>query len=277
MRGAAVLAILPLIAGCQPRSAAPSLNGIVSIDFCADQMALGLLPKDRIKAVSFEADSDASFAAPRSVGIRRVRPQLEDIVRLHPAVVVRSYGGGAQLNRQLRVLGIRVVQLDFPNTLADVRADILRVGAELNATDKARQRVAVFDERLASARKANSDAATPTTLYVTPGDVTTGPGSLVADVMQAAGTQPYRRQSGWGSLPLEEMVHRPPDMVLRAFFDSTRYRQDHWAASRHPVTKMATKNSRQIEVPGGWLACGNWLTGKAVAALAAKRKGAPSS
>ncbi len=277
MRGAAALVILPLIAGCQPRSASPPLDGVVSIDFCADQMALGLLPKGRIKAVSFEADSDASFSAPRATGIARIRPQLEDIVRLHPAVVVRSYGGGARLDRQLEAIGIRVVQLGFPNTLAEVRADMLRVGNALAASDKAKERIAAFDAQIENARGARPKVPAPSALYVTPGDVTTGPGSLVAEVMRAAGTHPYRRMPGWGSLPLEEMVRRPPDMVFRAFFDSTRYRQDHWAASRHPITMMATQKARQVEVPGSWLACGNWLTGNAVDALAAKRKGTHTS
>lgn len=270
MRGAAALIILPLIAGCQPRSASSTLSGVVSIDFCADQMALGLLPKDQIKAVSFEAKSDSQFSGPRARGLAVVRPQLEDILTLHPAVVVRSYGGGARLDRQLTAMGIKVVQLGFPNSLAEVRGTIAQAGHDLDATRSADKLVADLDARIAAVKPVASHR--PTALYVTPGDVTTGPGSLVADVMTAAGTRPYRQQAGWGSLPLEEMVRRPPDIVFRAFFDSSRYRQDHWAASRHPVALAATRQALDVEVPGGWLACGNWLTGKAITKLAMTRK-----
>src|SRR3546814_7786971 len=79
MRIAAALAMLAVLTGCQPRAPLPALRGVASIDFCADQMLLGLVPKDRIRAVSFEADSDTSFAVPRAHGIERLRPQLEDI------------------------------------------------------------------------------------------------------------------------------------------------------------------------------------------------------
>lgn len=268
MQRAAALAVLAVLTGCQGRAPLPALHGVASIDFCADQMVLGLLPKDRIRALSFEADSDTSFAVPRAKGLARLRPQLEDIVALRPAVVVRSYGGDGRLDRQLTSMGIKVVQLGFPASLADARADMLRVGSELGADAEARALVAGFDRELAAARRA---PAKGTALYVTPGDVTTGPGSLVAEVMDAAGYSPYRAAPGWGSLPVEDMVRRPPDAVFRAFFDSPRYRQDYWTSSRHPVVARATRGARDVEVPGAWLACGNWLMGHAVTELAKAR------
>lgn len=273
MRKAAVLAVLAVLTGCQPRAPLPERRGVASIDFCADQMVLGLLAKDRIRAVSFEADSDASFSVPRATGLPRLRPQLEDIAALRPAVVVRSYGGGARLDRQLTKMGIRIVQLGYPATLDAARADVLRVGSELGAKAKARALVAGLDAKLAAARSTADEA--PTALYVTPGDVTTGPGSLVAEVIGAAGFQTYRQQPGWGSLPIEAMVRRPPDVVFRAFFDSPRYQQDHWTASRHPVVERAARDAVEVEVPGAWLACGNWLTGDAVAALAKAKRQLP--
>jgi len=266
MRRAAALAMLAALTACQPRAPLPALRGVASIDFCADQMLLGLLPKERIRAVSFEADSDTSFAVPRARGLERLRPQLEDIVAARPVIVVRSYGGDARLDGQLRAMGIRVVQLGFPMSFGDARRDMLRIGDELGAKARAQALVAGFDRELATA---HATAGKDTALYVTPGDVTTGPGSLVAEVMGAAGYRPYRTAPGWGSLPLEAMVRRPPDLVFRAFFDSPRYRQDHWTSSRHPVVAQATRRARQVEVPGAWLSCGNWLMGHAVTRLAA--------
>lgn len=269
MRGAAALALLVALTGCQQRAPLPALHGVASIDFCADQMTLGLLPRDRIRAVSFETDSDASFSKPLAGGLPRLSPQLEDIVALRPAVVVRSYGGGAKLDRQLEAIGIRVVQLGFPMTLDDVRTDVLRVGEELGAGKQAQQRIAAFDAELAAARR--QPAHDGTALYVTPGDVTTGPGSLVAEVIGAAGYKPYRAEPGWGTLPLEQMVRKAPDVVFRAFFDSARYRQDYWTSSRHPVVAEASAKAIDVEVPGAWISCGNWLTGHAVAKLAAAK------
>src|SRR3546814_9070822 len=79
----------------------------------------------------------------------------------------------------------------------DARRDMLRVGDELGAAARARALVAGFDRELAAARTtADKGPDRGTALYVTPGDVTTGPGSLVAEVMGAAGYRPYRAAPG---------------------------------------------------------------------------------
>src|SRR3546814_8297695 len=91
----------------------------------------------------------------------------------------------------------------FPSDL------VRRVGGELGAAARARALVAGFDRELAAAlTTADKGPDRGTALYVTPGDVTTGPGSLVAEVMGAAGYRPYRAAPGWGSLPLEAKIGR---------------------------------------------------------------------
>ncbi|MDZ3831654.1 MAG: ABC transporter substrate-binding protein [Sphingopyxis sp.] len=271
MHMAKALALLILLSGCQQRAPLADRHGVVSIDYCADQMAIGLLPRRDIRAISFEANSDVSFSAPRAKGIARLRPTLEEIIALRPAVVIRSYGGDTKLAGQLEKLGIRVVQLGYAVTLTDVRTEMLRVGHELDADPRARALLAHFDAELQSV-PTRSSAPRPRALYVTPGDVTTGPGSLVASVIETAGFVPYRQRPGWGTLPLEDMARRPPDLMFRAFFDSSRYQQDRWTSSRHPVVARVASKAMEVEVPGAWLACGNWLSGHAVARLAAARK-----
>src|SRR3546814_15205516 len=89
---------------------------------------------------------------PISLGIERLRPQLEDIVAARPAVVVRSYGGDARLDGQLNAMGIRVVRLGFPMAFADARRDLRRVGDELAARARAEALVPAFARALAAAR-----------------------------------------------------------------------------------------------------------------------------
>src|SRR3546814_14862677 len=117
MHRAAALAILAALAGCQPRAPLPALRGVASIDFCADQMVLGLLPKAKIRAVSFEADSDTSFAVPPAPGIERLRPQPEDIVAPRPAVAAPPSRGDAPPHRQFHPTGHPGVRPGFPPPL----------------------------------------------------------------------------------------------------------------------------------------------------------------
>lgn len=274
MRGGAAIVLGLALAGCGtalPRPAPAPLHGVVSLDYCADQMVLGLVPRAQIRAVSPEVDSDAAFSVPRAVGIPRLRPTLEEIASLRPRYAVRMYGGAAGIDRQLAALGVTVVQLKPANLLEDVPAELARVGASLGAAPQAATLISAFTAKLAQAR-GNVSADRPTLLYTTPGDVTTGNDGFVGDVIQTAGFRSVRAASGWGSLPLEAMVRRPPDAVLRAFYDSPRYQQDRWSSSAHPRLRALTTGVPTTTVPGSALACGNWLAGDALFGLARLRR-----
>jgi iron complex transport system substrate-binding protein len=274
MRGGAPLVMMLSLAGCGtalPRPAPAPLHGVVSLDYCADQMVLGLVPRDRIRAVSPEADSDAAFSMPRARGIPRLRPSLEEIAALRPRYAVRLYGGAPGIDRQLAALGITVVQLNPTNSLADVPDELARVGVSLDAAPQATSLITAYTAKLKLAQAAVGSGR-PTLLYTTPGDVTTGNDGFLGDVIQSAGFRSVRAASGWGSLPLEAMVRRPPDAVLRAFYDSQRYQQDRWSSSAHPRLRAMTASVPTATVPGSALACGNWLAGDAMVALGRLRR-----
>ena len=280
MRGGAAIPVMLALAGCGtalPRPAPAPLHGVVSLDYCADQMVLGLVPRARIRAVSPEADSDAVFSVPRARGIARLRPSLEEIAALRPRIAVRMYGGTPGIDRRLTALGIIVIQLQPANSLADVPRELARVGAALDAAPQAAAYSVRFTAALAEARNA-AMGTRPSLLYVTPGDVTTGGDGFVGDLIHTAGFRSVRSAAGWGSLPIEAMVRRRPDAVLRAFFDSPRYQQDHWSSSAHPLLRHLTTGVPTATVPGSALGCGNWLSGDALAALTRLRKtlGRPS-
>lgn len=274
MKPALPILLMLALGGCAAAKPPAPQGGqrVVSLDYCADQMVLGLLPPSRIAAVSPEAQSDASFAGPRAKSVAKVRPTLEEIVRLRPTHVVRLYGGAPGIERQLTALGISVVQLDIAQRLSDVPGQMTRIGKALDAEQNALSLNRDFAAAVKGAAVSGSYGAPPTMLYMTPGDVTTGPDSFVADVIAAAGFKSVRSEAGWGSLPVEAMVRRPPDTVLRAFFDSPRYRQDRWSAALHPRLQAVIAVVPTATVPGSSLACGNWLAGDAVRAVAALRR-----
>jgi iron complex transport system substrate-binding protein len=268
-------AVLMLLTACSEGAArpAPSGDGIVSLDYCADQMVLGLAERHRILGVSPEARSDESFAAPLARSIATVRPSLEAIAALGPRYAVRLYGGAPGIDRQLQRLGITVVQLNFSGSPADVPAETRRVARLLHAEARGEALAREFEAALAATQREGAEGAQrPRLLYMTPGDVTTGSDSFVGQIITASGFASVRTAPGWGSLPVEAMVRHPPDAVLRAFFDSARYRQDRWSAAAHPRLREIAGKLPSLDVPGSALACGNWLAGGALRDLVQLRQ-----
>ncbi|MEQ1687786.1 MAG: ABC transporter substrate-binding protein [Sphingopyxis sp.] len=263
----AVMASLSLC-GCarlQPATrGAPSDERIVSIDYCADQMVLGLIARRRIAAVSVEADNDAAFAAPLARGLPRVGADVERILALRPTLVVRSYAGGPRLAAVLAHAGVRVYTLPYVASLDGVDAAMASSGRALGAEREAAARLAVWRASLARARARASMRNGDTALYLTPGDVTSGPDSFVAQIIGAAGYASYDTRPGWNRLPLEAIAVRPPSIVVRAFFDSKANEQDRWSSARHWALSRALAGRPSVDIPGGEVACGNWLSGRAL-------------
>lgn len=251
-----------------------SRERIVSIDYCADQMVLGLVDRERIAAVSVDVASDPAFSLPRARGLPRVRAEVERVLALRPTLVVRSYGGGPRFAAAMERAGVPVFTLPYVASLADVDGVMAVAGERLNAGPMASRRRGELAEALADSRD-HSDTG-GVALYVTPGDVTTGPGSMIAEMVGVAGYRSYEGKPGWHRLPVERLIADPPDLVVRGFFETAAHRQDRWTSSSHNVLRDAIATVPIVDVPGSELSCGNWLIGDAVRRIAAARRMSPS-
>lgn len=273
-------AITLALTSCHPATtkpvAGPAQNDrpndrIVSLDYCADQMVLGLVDKSRIAAVSHEVASDPLFSEPLARGLPRVRPDIERVLALRPTLVVRSYAGGPRMESALRRAGISVFTLPYADDLPAIRRAVNASGQALSAAAAASRRLAEFDRALSAAAALPAPSQRPTALYVTPGDVTTGPDSLVGRLIFAAGYTSYDQRPGWHRLPVERLVTQKPALVVRGFYDSLTHHQDNWSASGHRVLAQSLANTESVDVAGSDIACGNWLAGRALERMVAAR------
>lgn len=238
---------------------------VASLDYCADQYLLALLPRERIAALSVDADKPFSYLRARAAALPRVRPRIEDVLARRPDLVVRSYGGGQGAGAQLATAGVAVLQLGYPGDLAGVRAELLRIAEALGERPRGERIAAAMDAHLAAAR---GRGAGRTLLYMTPGGVTAGPGTLVDEAIRAAGYRNFQTTPGWASLPLEQMARAQPDRIAAASFGAWDHAPDGWSAARHPVARAAMAQGRVIPLDGALTSCGAWFIADAVATMA---------
>lgn len=251
----------------QPPGAPERPMRIVSLDYCSDQYLLKLVDRDRIAAVSPDADRDFSYMRAAAVGVPSVRPRAEDVLVLKPDLVIRSYGGGPDAAAMFARAGVPVLQIGYANDLAAVRQVLVDTATGLGEGAKGAALAAEMDRRLAALPPA--DARRPSALYVTPGGVTSGPGGLVDEMMRAAGYTNFETEPGWRSLPLERLAHEGPDLIASASFWNAP--PDRWSAARHPIVARALRDTPVVPIEGAWTACGGWFLVDAVEALAKAR------
>ncbi len=128
--------------------------------------------------------------------------------------------------------------------------------------DTQRGRVDVPSNRLAT-----SNVSGTTALYMTPGGVTSGPGSLIHAMFTTAGLQNFQTRPGWRAIPLERLAYEQPNLIAAAFFDGSINHPHAWSPARHPVAQSQLTERPVIPIAGAWTACGGWFLMDAVEAL----------
>ena len=263
----AALACLLLCACSQvAERGAEAPRRIVSLDYCADQYVLKFADREDILALSPDAGKRFSYMRAEAAGIPTVRPRTADVLALQPDLVVRTYGGGHDIADFMQEPGVPVVQIGFPQSIAEVRDEVLRVGTELDKPNEAAALVAEMDRRL----KALADRPSPPreVLYMTPAGLTAGEGTLVHELFVAAGLRNFQDRPGWNPLPLERLAYERPDLIAAAFFESKTNHVDNWSAARHPVARAQLRELPVVALEGSWTSCGGWFLLDAVEALA---------
>lgn len=264
------VAILLVAIGAQPACADTPAQRVVSLDFCADQFVLKLLPRSSILALSPDADKEFSYMRSAASGIPSVRPVAEDILMIEPGMVVRSYGGGPRVQHFFARAGLPVVQVPYTGNIAGVRDSIRDVAMQLGVAQRGEDIVAEMDARLS---RLGESSFRKSALYVTPTGVTSGPGTLVHDMLLAAGLRNFQSEPGWHSMPLERLAYEQPDVVAAAFFNASTTQPAMWSAMRHPVARRQIKNQPMVSIDGSWTACGGWFLLDAIEALATLQAG----
>ncbi|HWQ69784.1 MAG TPA: ABC transporter substrate-binding protein [Patescibacteria group bacterium] len=222
--------------------------------------ALGV--EDRIVAVDQWSDfPPAAKAKPR---ITPLNPNLEQVVRFNPDLILSTRGGGEPL-LPLERYGIKII-IFAPRTLDDLYKNILLIGRIVDAEARAEALVRAMRQRVSAVVAKVRDAPRPT-LFIEldssdPGrPFTAGPGSFIDVLVQLAGgvNVAARSRTAWPQFSLEELVRADPDVIILA--DPLAPANPHAAglAARRPgwsrlravrLGAVATIDSSSISRPG---------------------------
>ena len=264
------LAVLLALAAGSAAFGNPQPQRVVSLDFCADQFVLKLLPRSRILAVSPDAGKQFSYMRDTADGVSQVRPVAEDVLIIQPDLVVRSYGGGPHAETFFSRAGVAVLQVPYADSIADIRSTVMFLADRLGVPGRGREVVAEMDARL---NRIPEPDVPRTALYMTPMGATSGPGTLVHEMLLAAGLENFEEQRGWRSIPLERLAFEQPDVIAAAFFDVDTNHPAMWSPMRHPVARQKMRDRPTVMLDSAWTSCGGWFLIDAIEALASAETG----
>ena len=250
-----------------PATAAPR---IVSLDQCADQYVLALAPRAEIVALSKRALDADSHERDRAAGLPEQRANLEAALAVRPTIAVRYWTADPRLPQALQRFGVKVVQIDEASDFPGVRADVRKVAAALSEPAAGEALVARMDAQLAAAHGAWGGARA---LYLTPYGFTSGPDTLVAAMMSAAGLAPLATVPGYAPVSLEALVLNPPAALVLGFFRDLAGGRQHWTIAGNGYLQGLVRQRAIASLPGRVLGCPAWFAAEGSLALAKAHSG----
>lgn len=230
---------------------------VVSLDMCADQYALGLLPRENLLGVSARARHADSYFRERAAGVPQRPLSLETLLTLKPDAVIRTWGGDLKLLSGLEARGIKVIQINEVYNFSQAGDEVMRVGAMLGVAETGQAEWVRMQSALAGTGTIGQGRQV---LYYTPSAWSAGPDTWVGELFTKLGFRMAAEQSGYHYLSPEVFIRQTADIYALGFYDDAYAMRR--VPGRHPLVRKKLEAARaagqQITVPSAVLACSAW-------------------
>lgn len=241
---------------------------IASLNICIDQLLWELVPHERLVSFSYlTADPMWSPIAGQVKGMPLNHGLAEEIVPLHPDIILAGEFDARDAINLLQRLGSRVERVALPRTLDDIHQQILQVGELAGVTEKAQQMSARIAQQLSALKITRQDPTPLTAFWYSSNGVVIGEGTLEHELMRFAGLRNLaaeRGMYGFTPLDLELLLSAKPQILIveesssEAFSLAREYLE-------HPA--LATADFTLVRLPAGLSGCAASVVGEVAVAL----------
>lgn len=270
MRLAPLLALA--LSACTAASTGTGLGPtIVSMNPCTDAILAEVADPQQLLAISTYSQDPASSSMDlaRARSMRAVSGTVEEVLALHPQVVVGSSFTAPATRAALERLGYRFEPFGLAGTVAESEQQVRALARIAGHPDRGEALVARIEAALAAA--APPPGAPITAVVWQSGGIVPGQGALITELLSRTGFTNFAAARGLhqaDALPLEAMLADPPRVILAA---GSAY-SDEDRLLRHPAL-AALKETRRFTFDPALLWCGGPTIPRAVARLATIRRG----
>ena len=255
-------------------------NRIVSMNLCTDELLMRIVDPARIAGITYLSQQPVN--AP--LGLDAIAAKLavnhglaEEVIKLQPDLVLTGSFTTTTASALLRRLGYNVVTFDPENTLADMRANIRKLGALVGEPARAEQVIADFDARLAALQAQIPSGEKPIFADIGVNNFISGDATLYAEVVNAGGYRTLGQAlgyDGYRNISLEQVLTMRPALISTAT-PWTNPPSMSTMALAHPALRTLLARTPNVSIPERYTTCGApSLLGAVEILVKARKRGA---
>jgi iron complex transport system substrate-binding protein len=195
------------------QAAAAPPTRIMSLKVCTDELLLDLVPPSRIASITFLSREKASLKVwPQAVSIPVNHNTAEEILAVHPDLIVTDTFTAPALRPLLARTGARIVEVPPAVTFAQIRANVRLVARAVGEEKRGERLIARMDKALRDL-KTHRPARAPRVAEWGQGGYVPGKDGLFDALLEAAGARNIE-QRGFGYYDVESLLAADPDFLI---------------------------------------------------------------
>lgn len=247
---------------------------IVSMNPCVDAILMDVAAPKQIAAISHYSHDLRATSVPLDWAEQYpvVSGSAEDIIAAEPDLVIAGPHVSIQTIAALKRLGIPLMQVAVPETVAESKQQISDIAARIGQEHEGTRLNAKIDAAIIAAT--TQGPPVPALIWQGSGLVP-GNGTLADELLTRTGFRNLSNALGlkqWDILPLENLLDRPPAVLMAGQANMGAGNGDANRMLSHPVFRKAGMHIRIAHYPSNLLHCGGPIIVKSVARLAEIRR-----
>ena len=271
---------LPALVGCAgasrlPRNAPAKPVRVMSMNQCADQIVLALLPPERIASVTWlSRDPKGSLMHREAARVGINHGLAEEVARQKPDLIVAGTYTTPATRSLLKQLGYPIVEVTHADSFEDIRRITRQVAGALGEETRGEALIARMDRQLAELAR---DPGPPMRVAAWDGaGFNASEGSLYNAVLEAAGAVNVANRppaSAYGRPDVEVLLLTAPTLLVKG----AGHRREPGLrdnVERHPVIREYWNGARTLTIRQAYYLCGTPFIGDAIVRLRAELRDA---
>lgn len=232
---------------------------IVSLNLCADQLLMEMLPPERLVGVThLSVDSGISYHFEKAKHYHQHRGRIEEIIALNPDLIITGKFTTQPTNQLLEKLGYSVLRIGLPKTIAEIKQQLTEIGERIGAANQANTIIKNMSQTLFELRKEKLKHTPSAAIYYANG-FSAGKQTIVDEALRFAGFKNIAAEQGLdyiAPLSMEALIKAEPDVLILGRYQKNTDSMAHQVLKHRALQKfIRAKSVKTIAMPDRYWDC----------------------